>query len=109
MDLDEWLSSVHPWLTGLEAVLDVDFSRRSLADLERVRAEIYDDSEVWLNATAAYLGETLLRAGGGRWIDLDGKFAVTADPALRLPPVVPEDLIDEPGLPTEVCDKWAAA
>ncbi len=44
MDLDEWKASVHPWLVGLEASLDVDFTRRSLADLERVRASDGDDS-----------------------------------------------------------------
>jgi hypothetical protein len=103
MDLDEWNASVHPWLTGLEAVLPVDFSRRSLADLERVAHRIND------NAAAAYLGETLLRVGGGRWVERDGVFAVTADPALDLPAVVPGDLIEEDGEPTATYDEWAAA
>jgi hypothetical protein len=104
MELDEWLAGVHPRLGGLERVLDIDFSRRSLVDLERIAGE-NDDND----AFAAYLGETLLRVGGGRWTDVEGAFAVTADPALRLAPAVPAELIDEPGLPTGTYDEWAAA
>ena len=108
MNLDDWLAGVHPRIAGLEGSLDVDFSHRSLADLERLAGE-GDDSESFVNAAAAYLGETLLRVGGGRWIELDGDFAVAADPTLGLPPVVPAELVGEPGLPTGTYDEWAAA
>ncbi|BBH70635.1 hypothetical protein ACTI_73200 [Actinoplanes sp. OR16] len=103
MDLEEWRQSIQPWLVGLEAALDVDFSRASLARLEELAAE--DDGPAY----AAYLGETLLRVGGGRWIDLDGDPGVTADPVLGLAPVVPAELLTDPGRAIEVYDAWAAA
>jgi hypothetical protein len=103
MDLADWLQYVQPWLIGLESGLEVDFSRSSLEDLE----ELADGGGH--PGFEAYLGETLLRVGGGRWTEVDGVPGVTADPALGLPPAVPADLLAEPGRPVEVYDEWAAA
>jgi hypothetical protein len=103
MDLDDWVQSVHPWLGGLEASLAVDFSRESLVALERLAAAAESD------AYAAYLGETLLRVGGGRWAEVDGRPGVTADPALGLAPVVPADLLEAAGAATRTYDEWAVA
>jgi hypothetical protein len=64
MGLAEWLQGVHPWLVGLEAAVEVDFSRASLVKLEDVAAAGGDSP-----AFEAYLGETLLRVGGGRWVE----------------------------------------
>lgn len=103
MELEEWLQGVQPWLVGLEAAVEVDFSRASLVELEVLAAE--GDSPAY----EAYLGETLLRAGGGRWVEVSGEAGVTADPELGLPPVVPAELLVEPGRLVEVYDQWAAA
>ena len=96
---------MHPWLVALESFLDVNFSRRSLADLERIGERGFDLGD----AAAAYLGETLVRVAGGRWVELDGDFAVTADPALNLPPEVQAELVVGQGEPTRIYDEWAVA
>ncbi|MFC7549405.1 hypothetical protein [Plantactinospora sp. GCM10030261] len=103
MELERWLRHVQPWLVGLESAIAVDFSRASLAELEELAAE--GDHPGF----DAYLGETLLRVGGGRWVEVDGAPAVTADPSLGLSPVVPADLLAEPGRAVEAYDEWTVA
>jgi hypothetical protein len=100
VDLDDWVQGVHPRLAALEAFITVDFSRDSLLRLPPADGN---------DAYAAYLGETLLRVGGGRWVEVDGEPGVTADPALGLPPVVPRELIEDPEAAIRAYDEWAAA
>lgn len=94
---------MQPWLVGLESAIEVYFSRASLAELAELAAEGGHPG------FDAYLGETLLRVGGGRWVEMDGAPAVAADPSLKLSPVVPAGLLTEPGRAVEVYDEWAAA
>jgi len=100
VDLDVWVQGVQPRLAALEASITVDFSRDSLVRLPPANGN---------DAYAAYLGETLLRVGGGQWAEVGGEPGVTADPALGLPPVVPRELVDDPDAATRAYDEWAAA
>ncbi len=100
MDLDDWVQGVQPRLAALEAFIDVDFSRDSLVRLPPANGN---------DAYAAYLGETLMRVGGGRWVEVGGEPGVTADPALGLLPVVPVELMEDPEAATRAYDEWAAA
>lgn len=89
-------------LKGTDVTLD--YSRESLASLEREVLRIFDDPSQVLRPThrtltegcAAYLGETLMRAAGGAWTlstepDINGRNAgiplATADAALAVEPV----------------------
>ncbi|MFD0361368.1 hypothetical protein ACFQZZ_07905 [Nocardia sp. GCM10030253] len=79
--LDDWVQGAHPRIAGLAdfqlpADFSLDFSADSLPRLEaEVLARFDDPAELtapaarpFLDAVTAYLGETLLRVTGGRWI-----------------------------------------
>jgi hypothetical protein len=111
MDLDDWVDGVHSRIIGLElGGQRINFSRESLADLAvgAFEDEVDDESGAQV---AAYLGETLMRIGGGRWIEIDNRPAVLADPALDLPAVVPATLIPARTEHefTDLYDRWAEA
>ncbi|WP_436526607.1 hypothetical protein [Actinoplanes sp. HUAS TT8] len=108
MDLEDWVQGIQPRLAGLEAAdLEIDFGRGSLAALQGLA--IGAENEEFLAACASYLGETLLRAAGGRWVEVGDRPGVAADPALGLDPVVPAELLEFEGLPVGTYDEWAAA
>ena len=111
MDLEDWVRGVQPRIVGLElAGLTVDFSRESLADLALRASDDQLDDESFAEF-AAYFGESLMRVAGGRWIEIDARPAVTADPALGLPALVPAELLPAKTENdfTEVYDRWAEA
>ncbi|MFC7546580.1 hypothetical protein [Plantactinospora sp. GCM10030261] len=105
----EWLGKVHVRIEllsdeDLPGDLRFDYSAASLARLESVLLERFADpldvlasgSHELVLGAAAYLGESLLRAGGGSWIPDPEPAApfprpaiVSPDPALGLPAVFP--------------------
>jgi hypothetical protein len=105
----EWLDAVHVRIEllsdeGLPGDLRFDYSAASLARLESVFLDRFADpldvlaagsGELVLGA-AAYLGESLVRVGGGSWVPdpepeaaFPGPALVSPDPALGLPAVSP--------------------
>ncbi|MBF6302809.1 hypothetical protein IU459_35545 [Nocardia amamiensis] len=108
----------------------LDFSAGSLTVIGELLLERYDDdSDIirdpddrdpddefeFVPAVAAYLGETLLRAAGGRWDWLDDEPLVVPGDGLGLDPVAPIALIEqvvaerEVSPLTSVWEGWAAA
>ncbi|MEC3919288.1 hypothetical protein [Nocardia sp. CDC160] len=98
---------MHPRLAGLQDFLlpedfRFDFSASSLTELEAVLLDgfdtwtavandIDDNPQGFIVRAAGYLGETLMRAGGGAWIwdKLSAQPLASFDPALRLSPIAP--------------------
>ncbi|MGE2818044.1 hypothetical protein ACQI5H_23305 [Mycobacterium heidelbergense] len=105
--LEAWVEEMHPRLAGLQDFLlpegfPFDFSTRSLTELESVLldgfdtwaavfGDVRDNSQGFVVRAAGYLGEILLRTGGGAWIwdELNNQPLVSFDPALDLSPVAP--------------------
>lgn len=77
--LDEWLGSMQPsiagWTTHLPADFDEDYSRASLAVVEQTvldarpdpDADLTGPGSLFLETSARYIGEALLRVSGGHW------------------------------------------
>jgi hypothetical protein len=108
--LGEWREEMHPVLTRLQAFelppdFPFDFSAASLAQLEtitcdRIAVPVLVSRDVmgdFLESAMAYVGEALLRAGGGGWDwDADEDLPVVRpDAALRRPPITPLHLLGE--------------
>ncbi|GIE78318.1 hypothetical protein Aph02nite_42680 [Actinoplanes philippinensis] len=90
-DDSDWVQAVHPRLGNLEDYQDLpedvrlDFSPASLDALEPLLAA-RDGDETFADGARAYIGETLMRIGGGRWVVTDDNpAAVRFDDALGLP------------------------
>lgn len=79
--LDDFLNGIQPGMAGMEAYVvpegeSLDFSRASLATVEDIvlgRFDVPDDlthpgEKDFVETVTGYLGETLLRVTGGRWI-----------------------------------------
>ncbi|GAB3142865.1 hypothetical protein GCM10027290_18230 [Micromonospora sonneratiae] len=112
-DGDEWLIRLPERLEHLRDIgaredeLDLDFSLRSLPDLERYLTDRFEEPEVmdqdedaeWIiEGAAAYVGEMLLRLAGGHWEPTDDPRPwhvppIHADQALALPSLAPLDLV----------------
>ncbi|MEK2475567.1 hypothetical protein [Streptomyces noursei] len=104
---------LHLWIARLHDVMTLfyeqfmhegwehEYTAGSLPELEEALLDFcsHDDGKddgnaLYVEAVAAYLGETLLEEAGGRWdwdatAGTDGLPVVRPDPALALPPVVP--------------------
>jgi hypothetical protein len=107
-ELDAWLSSLDYLLDHLRdryvpADFPLDYSSRSLVALERLVLARYpepatphstEDSGGFVQSAMAYLGEVLLRTGGGRWT-FDAAPLVAPDGALELSPISPLQLITD--------------
>jgi hypothetical protein len=104
--LEAWREGMNPVLARLEgfelpADFPFDYSSASLARLEETALDRFPGGDPpapaggFLEGATAYVGESLLRAGGGRWDwDADDDLPVVrADDALALPPVSPLRLI----------------
>ncbi|MEU4420515.1 hypothetical protein AB0F81_07805 [Actinoplanes sp. NPDC024001] len=101
----------------------LDFSAGSLPAVGALLLERYDDPELvrddpddeFAPAVAAYLGETLLRAAGGRWAWPDDEPVVIPGDGLDLKPVAPfaliEQVVEQGGAAplTSVWEQWTAA
>jgi hypothetical protein len=83
-------------LTYLPDDFPVDFSPASLVQLEDLLVERLRDEadDVLEEDVVGYLGETLMRVGGGRWAWSGERLVVQFDPALSLPPLTPMDLVE---------------
>jgi hypothetical protein len=105
--LDAWREEISPMLARLEAFelpegFPLDFSAGSLTRLEEIVLDRIPPGTAsvaplgsFLEAATAYVGESLLRTGGGRW-DWDAGDdlpVVLPDEALAVPPVSPLRLI----------------
>lgn len=96
-----------------DEVLDdvtLDVTASSLRGLATYAQQLDSDDEESVPAVAAYLGETLMRAGGGCWAWIDELPLVRLDDALGLAPVRPVQLVEEADRSFEaVHAEWAAA
>lgn len=111
-ELDDWLELMHPRLARLQDSelpddFPFDYSRESLEAIEAIILERFDDgawstpdARGFVEGAMGYLGEALLRVGGGAWDwDNDDESPsydlplVRPDGELGLPPVSPLDLI----------------
>lgn len=97
-----------------EELLDdvtLDFTAASLRGLETYAQQLDFDDEESVLAVAAYLGETLMRAGGGCWAWIDELPLVRPDDTLGLAPIRPVQLVEEAGDRSfeSVHAEWAAA
>lgn len=96
--LDWWLDRINLLIdmmgeVDLGGALDLDFSKASLGALEAAARErladpaeaLYDDEQPFTASVVAYLGETLMRVGGGRWdwVTEAPAGATVGDPLLR--------------------------
>jgi len=126
VDTDTALTAWHERLFAVLMVLEdielrgtgfvFDYSRESLADLERRVGEAPGRLTL-VEGAAAYLGEALMRVAGGAWAWSaeaadgfpDGVPLATADPALGLDPVSPVTVVRQGGGFVEVYDRWAEA
>ncbi|BFU45173.1 hypothetical protein [Krasilnikovia sp. MM14-A1004] len=95
--LEEWREGIQPVLARLEAFevppgFPLDFSADSLARLERLLRD-GPPGESLVESATAYVGEALLRVGGGRWDWADGQPVVRPDEALGRAPIPPRDLV----------------
>ncbi|MFC4627780.1 hypothetical protein ACFO6V_06000 [Promicromonospora alba] len=126
-----WQNRLYFVLLGLtdadlrDAGVRFDYTRDSLGDLERVVLDRFAATgeltrpgrRDLVDGLVAYVGETLMRAAGGRWTWDDGAGTplVSADPELGLEPVAPRALLDDAvGARTgdrlaRVLDHWAQA
>src|SRR5687767_12766104 len=86
-----WREEMQPRLVALG--IPLDFSQASLGRLQ----EMVGEAPHLALAAAGYLGEALMRVGGGHWefSDDDGP-VVHFDPALELPPLAVLNLVAEP-------------
>jgi len=96
--LPEWLDSLlerylHLQFDELPDDVILDFTPASLSALQGVVAARPPGTEDIVPAVAAYLGETLLRVGGGGWTWAEGTPVVVPDPQLDLRPVAPVALV----------------
>lgn len=132
--LDAWLNAVAARIDFVrefhEEELTFDFSGDSLGEWEGYLRYLYDTPEQmaargrhWLvEGMIAYIGETLLRVGGGGWREADeparvfrGLPVIEADGVLALPVVSPADLAVEvvrdrrEGLLAGVYGEWRRA
>jgi hypothetical protein len=105
--LESWREEMSPVLARLEAFelpadFPFDFSAASLARLEQLVLDRFPAGRApaepaggFLEAAIAYIGESLLRTGGGQW-DWDAEAdvpLVRPDEALKLPSISPLRLI----------------
>lgn len=99
--LREWLDELDPILARLRDWLlpddfPFDYSASSLGELERILlAEAPERYTPLVESAAAYVGEALLRAGGGEWAwdDVDDLPVVRLDKVLDLSPIAPMRLV----------------
>jgi hypothetical protein len=82
-----WREEMQPRLVALG--IPLDFAPATLARLEKMVAE----SPHLALAAAGYLGEALMRVGGGRWEMTDAGPIVHFDPALELPSLAVLELV----------------
>jgi hypothetical protein len=105
--LETWCAELDPVLARLRAFelpadFPFDYSAASLARLEEIALDRFPRGAApatpagsFLESATAYIGETLLRAGGGGW-DWDNETdlpVVRLDDALELPPISPLRLL----------------
>src|ERR1700742_2851419 len=75
----------------LGGAIDLDYSTASLSALEDAARErlgdpieaLDDEHQSFTASVAAYLGEALMRVGGGRWDWVDDAGVTVSDPGLR--------------------------
>lgn len=84
-----WREEMQPRIVALG--IPLDFTPASLSRLEAMVAE----SPHLALAAAGYLGEALMRVGGGHWEMTDAGPVVHFDPALELPPLAVLDLVTQ--------------
>ncbi len=94
-----WRSDVQYKLAGLHdsqafADFPFDYSPASLDPLARfvlqqIAPDHVDAGDPVIDGLVAYLGETLMRIGGGRWVWSGGRAVVRFDDGLGVPSVAP--------------------
>jgi hypothetical protein len=106
-ELDQWTDAL-PYLLDhlrdryLPDDFRLDYNYASLAPVERVVLDRYPAGAVrptaggedFVRSVMAFLGEVLLRTGGGRWIFHEVPL-IAPDEALELPPISPLQLISD--------------
>lgn len=101
--LDTWIETMHPRLARLQDFelprgFPFNYSRASLERLEAIVLERFDASDEvtaddgFVEAAMGYVGEALLRAGGGSWVWDDDPNSISYD----LPLARPDDELDCP-------------
>lgn len=135
--LRSWHDRIFFLLLGLRDIdlkgsgVRLDYSRRSLVELEREVLERFAGPKdlrrpgpgKFVDGLTAYIGETLMRAAGGKWVwgqtrsALGGAYGpvASADPVLALDPVAPVELLVDVVTArsgdrlTGTYDRWARA